>query len=319
MSKFFLKIFFLQALIGLIFALPAAAQENVALTLTNNKEAVKPVNEADRIGRIPGPAPLDTPKLQSFSNALAQILTKQNRKKEDLCDEKDAVAARILRDYGSIFLVVENVLPPPVCIFSSASDVDKFQKQIGIARSDIAGTKIELQPFAMEALLKARAEAQARGLDITARDGAIAGRRGFPETLRLWNSRFLPACDYWVKSGRLTEEEAARIKALPIREQVHEVLELEKQGLYFNSAFNNSILYSVAAPGTSQHLALLAFDVVEYQSEEVRAILARHGWHRTVRNDQPHFTFLGHQESELPKLGLREIKTPNGKFWIPNF
>lgn len=319
MTKRFLKILFAQAFICFVFLAPVTAQENKAFAVSNNKEIIGEEIKSANLNEISSKKPAENPKLQSFQNALSQVLLKQNRKKDDLCDEKDAVASRILRDYGSIFLVVENVLPPPVCIFSSSADVDKFQKQIGIAKSEIAGTHIELQPFAMEALLKAREEAQKSGLTITPRDGAIAGRRGFSETLRLWNSRFYPACDYWTKKGRLTEEQAARLRSLPLREQVREVLELEKEGIYFNSSFSNSILYSVAAPGTSQHLALLAFDVVEYNNEQVRTILAKYGWHRTVRNDQPHFTFLGHKEADLPKFGLREIKNANGKFWIPNY
>lgn len=260
----------------------------------------------------------EVPGLQNFYSVLEQTLLKRGKKKEDICDQKDIVASRILREYGSVFLVIESALPPPVCMFSSSEDVEIFQKQLGIASQNIEGTIIELQPVAMEALLKARTEALFKGLDITPRDGSIAGRRGFGETIRLWNSRFEPACDYWMKKGRLTPEQVSKLKALPLKEQVKEVLQLEKQGIYFNSAFNNSILYSVAAPGTSQHLALLAFDVVEFENEKVREILAKHGWYRTVQNDRPHFTFLGHKEEDLPKFGLKQIVNFNGKFWIPN-
>ncbi len=86
----------------------------------------------------------------------------------------------------------------------------------------------------------------------------------FADTIRLWNSRFYPALDYWQNRGRLTIDQIRDLKALPIREQVAAVLELEKQGIFFNTFFNNSILYSVAAPGASQHLSMLAFDANEY-------------------------------------------------------
>ncbi len=164
----------------------------------------------------------------------------------------------------------------------------------------------------------ARAEARTRGLNITPRDGAEAGRRSFEDTIRLWKSRFEPACEHWKKKGRLTGEEIEKLKSLEIKEQVRAVLELEKSGIYFNKFFNNSILYSVAAPGASQHLSMLAFDVNEYHNSEIREILERHGWFQTVRNDAPHFTFLGHPKEELIKLGLREVETRNGKYWIPN-
>jgi hypothetical protein len=50
----------------------------------------------------------------------------------------------------------------------------------------------------------------------------------------------------------------------------------------------------------------------------VRQILARHGWFRTVKNDAPHFTYLGFREKDLPLRGLRKITSADGEFWIPN-
>ncbi|MCA1622134.1 MAG: hypothetical protein LC795_23260 [Acidobacteria bacterium] len=143
-------------------------------------------------------------------------------------------------------------------------------------------------------------------------------RRGYADTVRLWNSRLLPALEYWRGQGRLTPEEADRVRALPVREQVGAVLGLERRGIYFSKDFSKSILYSVAAPGASQHLSLLAFDVSEYADARVRATLARHGWFRTVRNDHPHFTYLGLGETQLPSRGLRKLNTPDGEFWVPN-
>lgn len=308
----FTRYFFVFALIGSFSITAIQAQEH--------NFAVSPSEEKRNL-TLPETSSLkkpDFPELKNFYSVLEQTLIKRGKKKEDICDEKDMVASRILREYGSVFLVIETALPPPVCMFSSSEDVEVFQKQLGIESQIFNGTTIELQPVAMKSLLKARTEAIFEGFDITPRDGSIAGRRGFSETLRLWNSRFEPALDYWLKKGRLTQEQADKLKTLPMKEQVKEVLELEKQGIYFNTSFSNSILYSVAAPGTSQHLALLAFDVVEFENEQVREILAKHGWYRTVQNDRPHFTFLGHKEEDLPKFGLKKIVNRNGKFWIPN-
>ena len=94
------------------------------------------------------------------------------------------------------------------------------------------------------------------------------------------------------------------------------VLDLENKGVFFSTDFKKSILYSVAAPGTSQHLSMLAFDVKEFGDEKIRRILANHGWFRTVQSDAPHFTYLGYKESDLERLGLRKI--PDGGFWVPN-
>jgi hypothetical protein len=170
----------------------------------------------------------------------------------------------------------------------------------------------------MRALLAARVEAQVEGLDITPRDGSESARRGYADTVRLWNSRLLPALEYWRAQGKLSDAEVERVRSLPVREQVGAVLELERAGLYFSKDFSKSILYSVAAPGASQHLSLLAFDAAEYADGGVRRILARHGWFRTVRNDCPHFTYLGLPESRLPAHGLKQIKTGDGEFWVPN-
>jgi hypothetical protein len=41
----------------------------------------------------------------------------------------------------------------------------------------------------------------------------------------------------------------------------------------------------------------------------------KYGWFRTVRNDEPHFTFLGRDEGELESLGLKKV---DGDFWVPD-
>jgi hypothetical protein len=63
---------------------------------------------------------------------------------------------------------------------------------------------------------------------------------------------------------------------------------------------------------------MLALDVNEFENAEVRRILAKYGWFQTVRNDTPHFTFLGHKQADLKRLGLKEIAAKTGKYWIPN-
>src|SRR5207253_9908731 len=129
---------------------------------------------------------------------------------------------------------------------------------------------------AMDALQEARREAQGEGLDITPRGGTEAARRSYQDTVRLWDTRFLPALSYWMKRGRLTKEQVARLKSLPLTDQVREVLELEKEGIYFSKDLSKSILYSIAAPGSSQHIMMLALDVDQFTNERVRRILARH-------------------------------------------
>lgn len=254
-------------------------------------------------------------KAEGFRGNLAENLKRVNLSVSDIFDETSEVEKRILSEYGAVFLT--KAVPPSKVMFTSEAEVSEFQERAGTASAAIGGATVALQPKALEALQKAIAEAQKSGLDITPRDGEEAGKRSYTKTLELWNSRFEPALKYWKSKGRLNESRISRLKSLPIKEQVREVLELEKQGIYFNTFFNGTILSSVAAPGTSQHISMLAFDANEFGSKKVRNILAKHGWFRTVRNDDPHFTYLGYEESELPGLGLKKISKRGGDYWVP--
>jgi hypothetical protein len=253
-----------------------------------------------------------------FYEALRKALKKRKTKIENICALSDPVALRILEDYGAMFLADKKVTPPPACVFTNEEAVAQFQEAVGYVTENVADADIELQPEAMKALLKAREEVQKENLDITPRDGAEAARRNYDDSFRLWNSRFLPALDYWLSQQRLTADQVARLKALPLHQQIAEVLELEKSGIFFSKDLSKSVLYSIAAPGTSQHIAMLAFDVNEFDSPRVREILAKHGWFQTVLSDLPHFTFLGLKEKELPKRGLKRVDLGEQTFWIPN-
>jgi hypothetical protein len=253
-----------------------------------------------------------------FYDALAKALKKRKIKLDSVCPPSDPVSQRILEEYGAIFVATKKVTPPPVCVFTTEEQVTRFQAQAGFETEFIAYDEVELQPEAMKSLTKARKDAQKEGLDITPRDGAEAGRRNYEDSVRLWNSRFEPALDYWFSQGRLTEEQVTRLRSLPLSQQVAEVLELEKSGIYFSKDLSKSILYSIAAPGASQHIAMLAFDVNEFDNPRIREIMAKHGWFQTVLSDLPHFTFLGLKEKDLPKNGLRSLEINGQVFWIPN-
>lgn len=255
---------------------------------------------------------------KSFYAVLAKALKKRKTPLESLCPPSDRVARRVLEEYGAMFIATEKVTPPPVCVFTSEAHVKSFQERAGYQTETIGFDDIELQPEAMKSLLKAIHEAQKEGLDITPRDGAEAARRNYEDSLRLWDTRFLPALDHWVSQRRLTSADVERLRGLPTYGQIAAVLELEKGGIFFSKDLSKSILYSIAAPGTSQHIAMLAFDVTEFDNPRVREILARHGWFQTVLSDLPHFTFLGRKEKDLPKHGLKAVIVDQQKFWIPN-
>ena len=115
----------------------------------------------------------------SFYEVLRKALKKRKTVIENICPPSDLVARRILEEYGAIFVADKKVKIPPVCIFTSETQVEKFQDEADYITETIAGADIELQPEAMKALIKAREEAQKEGLDITPRDG----RRGGPAWL----------------------------------------------------------------------------------------------------------------------------------------
>ena len=253
----------------------------------------------------------------NFHRVVRTSLSKRGLQIADVCDVDDAVERRILQEYGAIFLAASSVVVPPKCIFADAASVNEFQAALHIESANINGVNIELQAAAMRSLLAARREAIQNDLDITPRGGAEAARRTFEDTVRLWNSRVFPALEFWLANKRITVETAENLPKLPLREQVKAVLELERDGVFFSKDFARTILTSVAAPGASQHLALLAFDAEQFFDQTARRILARHGWFRTVRDDLPHFTFLGRAENELPALGLQLVETKFGEFWLP--
>jgi hypothetical protein len=253
-----------------------------------------------------------------FYEALAQALKRRKTTLENICSFDDPVSRRVLEDYGAIFVADSRAICPPSCIFVSEEQVTKFQEEAGYRAETIGADTIELQPAAMEALVRARHEAQQLGLDITPRDGAEAARRNYDDSVRLWNTRFLPALEHWLSKNRLTQAQVEHLRSLPLNRQVAEVLELEKGGIYFSKDLSKSILYSIAAPGTSQHIAMLAFDVNEFRDVRIREILAAHGWFQTVLSDLPHFTFLGLKQQDLPAQGLKSIEVNGQTFWIPN-
>ena len=253
-----------------------------------------------------------------FHAALARSLARRGLSLEQFCPAADVLTRRVLEEYGAMF-VAEGVALPDACVLESEEAVERFQREAGWRAEVLDGAAIELQPPAMAALMNAREAAAHTGLLVTPRGGSEAGRRSFADSLRLWRSRCDPALEHWCAEGRLDGAEAERLRGLPLREQASAVLELESGGIFFSKCFDKSILQSVAAPGASQHLAMLAFDVTEFQDARVGALLARHGWFQTVLSDLPHFTYLGLAERDLPARGLRRVASGGQTFWVPDW
>jgi hypothetical protein len=230
------------------------------------------------------------------------------------------VELRLFTEYGGIF--VTTATPPPAIIFRDAREVESFQSSLSIRRTRIGDYEIALQAEAMDALIRAASEANDHERQVTAR-AEDSGGRSYEDTVRLWTRNVTRGLDHWESEGRMSQERARAIRDLAPVEQIPVILELEeREQLYFGTFLNRSILYSVAAPGASQHLALLAFDVADYKDEVVERALNHYGWFRTVVNDLPHFTYLGHQEDSLSELGLKQVsheyEQRSYRFWIPD-
>lgn len=278
------------------------------MTASNSSEANANRAVAER---SPGPAAVNTntEKEKTLKGFEANL-------PDGFAAPATSVERTLLREYGSVF-VAKGVRVPTKIVFRDQSEVAAFQAGLNTAAESIGGLRMELQSAAIDDLRKAIAEAKSEGLSITPRD-ADSARRSYDETVELWKSRVDPALKHWVANGKITQADAGRISALSPFEQVPEVLKLEEKGIYFARDLSKSIIYSVAPPGTSQHLSMLALDVKEFDDARVRAMLARHRWYQTVVSDLPHFTYLGADEGELSGLGLKRVSSGGRNFWVPD-
>lgn len=231
-------------------------------------------------------------------------------------DPTDSVGEKILQEYGAVFVAKGGVSAPTKVVFRDEKEVAEYQKSLNTTRSEIRGTEIELQQPAMIALKNAIVETQNAGVTISPR-GTDAAKRNYSGTVELWKSRVEPGLRHWVSKGRIDSSEAQRIGSLSPFEQVSEILRLEERGIFFSKDLSKSIMYSVAPPGTSQHLSMLALDVAEHDDPKVRAILAQYGWYQTVVSDLPHFTYLGVAENDLAKIGLMKTSQNGRVYWTP--
>lgn len=283
---------------------------------TDSAASPKTPNAIAEASATPKPASSATPVANRKMTENSKDKTFLSKLPADLVQPDDDAGKLLLREYGSLF-VAQGVAVPKKVVFVDDADVRSFQSSAASVSQTIGGMNVELQKPAMSALNDAIAEAKAAGLSIGPR-GADSSKRGYQQTVSLWKSRVDPGFTYWVGQGRVTAAEAARIKGLSPYEQVPEILKLEQQGIYFAKDLSKSIIYSVAPPGTSQHLSMLALDVKEFENARVREILGRHGWFQTVASDLPHFTYLGVSESDLPGLGLKAVTNSGRTFWVPD-
>lgn len=237
---------------------------------------------------------------------------------ERLCPvQNTAVANRLIFLYGAVFAAADSVQRPPTCYFADAASLKTYQAKLRILSAPIDGVAVTLQEPAMTSLLKAVAECEQQGIRVRPFDGAVAGGRSYEDTARLWNTRFQRALDHWVSSGKIPMDAATAARNESTVLQLGRVVEWESLGFWFGTGMSGSIFSSVAPPGTSQHLFLLAFDVAPPVPADLVPIFNANGWYRTVPGDATHFTYLGVAETELPSRGLQKTTVRSVDYWVP--
>ncbi|WP_016951988.1 D-alanyl-D-alanine carboxypeptidase family protein [Anabaena sp. PCC 7108] len=182
----------------------------------------------------------------------------------------------ILRAYGTVFINQQPEIKLPPKVI--LENEQQTQEYQGNMRVDLVEgtTECYLQKVAAEAFNKARHLQK-----ISLKSGYSGDcTRSFATNLRFWQKYTNSQTLSQVKQGKETK-----------------------------------ILGTVAPPGTSQHLWGLAIDL-RVSSAAQRQALNQNGWFQTVENDLPHWTYLGWNEEDLPKFGLRN-KTVNGiTYWV---
>ncbi|HWS54336.1 MAG TPA: hypothetical protein VN228_09425, partial [Pyrinomonadaceae bacterium] len=98
-----------------------------------------------------------------FETALERALARRGVSLDCFSSGGDKVSRRMLVEYGAMF-VAEGVLLPPVCLFEDDEQVESFQREAGWRGEVMGGARVELQPAAMAALVRARADAAEAGL-----------------------------------------------------------------------------------------------------------------------------------------------------------
>jgi hypothetical protein len=230
----------------------------------------------------------------------------------------DPLAARVLAEYGAMFAAADGIVLPAKCIFANSQEVAAFQQTLTVSTIDLNGDTVHLQAAAAKALESARSVAELAGVRITAFDPPVASRRDYNDSVRIWSKRVFPAMDYWVKLDVIARQEAFAMLNMPLIDQSRKVLEWEGRGYKFGTGRGKSIFSSCSPPGASQHLALIALDVVQYPDIRVRQMLNASGWYQTVIDDPGHFTYLGIAETKLPERGLKLVPAGGFAYWVPD-
>ena len=183
----------------------------------------------------------------------------------------------LLRSYGAAYVNNQpGIKLPQKLVFANEKETKEFQATLIMGK--VNGTRnCYLQKPAADALNKARARIR---IPLMSRNGHINCTRSFATTVRLWRKYTNDRTLEQVRQGKETR-----------------------------------ILGVVAPPGTSQHLWGLAVDL-RVTNKAQKKILNQNGWYRTVKNDTPHWTYVGYSPEELAVLGFKNKIIRGTKYWL---
>jgi hypothetical protein len=230
-----------------------------------------------------------------------------------------ALEERLLREYGAPIAAADSQLRrPSAVVYFDAGDVTREQQRLGLDSAIIGTDTITLQAPALRALRAAMERARRLRLRISPAGDRSASLRHYLDTELFWNVRVDRRLARLTEAGRLTAERADTVRTLAVRDQIERVLAMEDEGYCFGGTGEKTILHSVAAPGSSQHLFGYAIDVAEHDNARVRRLLATMGFRQTVLDDQPHFTYLGARtDAQLRAAGLVPVRHGGRTYWVP--
>lgn len=183
----------------------------------------------------------------------------------------------LLRSYGAAYVNSQpGIKLPEKLIFANEKETKEFQATLTMGK--VNGTRnCYLQKPAADALNRARAQVR---IPLMSRNGNINCTRSFSTTLRLWRKYANDRTLEQVRQGKETR-----------------------------------ILGVVAPPGTSQHIWGLAVDL-RVTNQTQKNILNQNGWYRTVKNDTPHWTYIGYSKEELAILGFKNQVIRGVTYWL---
>ncbi len=244
------------------------------------------------------------------SPRFIEIALRRGRDITMLCPPEDPVNRIVLETYGAIYVADPAVSVSPNCI-PTREELDAFYRSVKFETATLGRVSVTLQKPALDALRQVRTEAAALGLTVTP-IGTRASLRDYDDTVEIWQRNLGNGIS--TASG-ISASQLRRLRSADARESIAAVLEVEGRGTLLGSGGGTSILHIAAPPGTSQHISGLSIDIAEHESDQVRALMSKHGFIQTIRSDFTHFTYLG--QSDTASLGLVAVTVDGRVFFVP--